>query len=319
MPLTRSASIALLASLLLGIRALGASEVKTLSEEWHDAKRDRDVPVKVYYPVDLDNKSAPVIIFSHGLGGSRDGYAFLGNTWASAGYISVHLQHIGSDDSLWRDGKPGKPIDKVKSGMTLQAYLDRVGDVRFAIDQLQAINNLDAGSKHALAGKLDLKHIAMAGHSFGAQTTQAIAGQIAVFGKREIGLADDRITCAIALSPAPPKAPADVGKAFSKMRVPILWMTGTNDTGVVRETKADERLVPYEKTTAKDQYLVVFTDADHMAFAGGGAMAKKISASVELTTTAFLDAYLRNEADKKKTLTDDLRKIVGDAGTVKSK
>ena len=41
----------------------------------------------------------PVIIFSHGLGGSRDGYEYLGRHWASHGYVSVHSTHIGSDTS----------------------------------------------------------------------------------------------------------------------------------------------------------------------------------------------------------------------------
>ena len=39
-----------------------------------------------------------MIVFSHGLGGTRDGYEYLGRHWASYGYVSVHLQHKGSDD-----------------------------------------------------------------------------------------------------------------------------------------------------------------------------------------------------------------------------
>src|ERR1035438_4187742 len=40
----------------------------------HDAKRGRDIPLRVYLPT--NTAPAPVILFSHGLGGSRMGSAF---------------------------------------------------------------------------------------------------------------------------------------------------------------------------------------------------------------------------------------------------
>jgi predicted dienelactone hydrolase len=47
--------------------------------------------------------AAPVVLFSHGLGGSRTGSVFLGEHWAARGYVAVFLQHPGSDDSIWKD------------------------------------------------------------------------------------------------------------------------------------------------------------------------------------------------------------------------
>ena len=78
------------------------SEVANSKLDWHDAKRDRNVPVKIYFPKDGPGPF-PVVVFSHGLGGSRDGYEYLGRHWAGCGYVSVHVQHIGSDDSVWKD------------------------------------------------------------------------------------------------------------------------------------------------------------------------------------------------------------------------
>src|SRR5438094_652536 len=78
-----------------------SAKVAILRETWHDKERDRDVPVKIYYPEKSD-APAPAIIFSHGLGGSRDGYEYLGQHWAGCGFVSVHLQHLGSDDAVWR-------------------------------------------------------------------------------------------------------------------------------------------------------------------------------------------------------------------------
>ena len=52
--------------------------------------------------------------------------------------------------------------------------VDRCKDVDFAIDRLTDANTDD---KSPLKGRLDLKHIGMAGHSFGGNTTMLIAGE----------------------------------------------------------------------------------------------------------------------------------------------
>ena len=72
----------------------------------HDAARDRDIPVRVYLPP--HTAPAPVVLFSHGLGGSRSGSAFLGEHWAARGYVAVFLQHPGSDESVWKNQPPGE-------------------------------------------------------------------------------------------------------------------------------------------------------------------------------------------------------------------
>ena len=42
----------------------------------HDTARNRDIPVRVYFPP--NDKPAPIVLFSHGLGGPREGSKFLG-------------------------------------------------------------------------------------------------------------------------------------------------------------------------------------------------------------------------------------------------
>src|SRR3954469_17976311 len=49
--------------------------------DWHDAARNRDVPAKIHFPSDSTGPF-PVIIFSHGLGGTREGYEYLARQWA---------------------------------------------------------------------------------------------------------------------------------------------------------------------------------------------------------------------------------------------
>jgi predicted dienelactone hydrolase len=57
----------------------------------------------------------PVILFSHGLGGSKENSAYLGNFWAAAGYIAVFMQHKGSDIDIWKSAPLGKRLKSLKS------------------------------------------------------------------------------------------------------------------------------------------------------------------------------------------------------------
>src|SRR5689334_1836534 len=151
----------------------GPLEVTATRLDWKDERRGRDVPVKVYAPK-AGAGPFPVIVFSHGLGGTRDGYEYLGRHWAGHGYVVVHVQHIGSDASVWQDVPPKDRMDAMrKSAHDLQNAVDRPLDVRFTIDQVEKLNKDDATFKN----RLDLAHIGMAGHSFGAYTTLAVAGE----------------------------------------------------------------------------------------------------------------------------------------------
>src|SRR5688572_5387110 len=155
----RHCSLAIPALLLPWL--LAATPVEIARFDWRDTSRDRDVPVKVYFSSNLAAR-APVILFSHGLGGTREAYEYLGRHWAASGFVSVHLQHIGTDDSAWRGQQ--RPMESMRRAVSAQGAIDRAGDVKFAIDQLTALNRDDPLFKR----KLDLEQIGMAGHSFGA-------------------------------------------------------------------------------------------------------------------------------------------------------
>ena len=83
-------------------------EAETVEWTVRDAARDRDIPLRVYLPA--LRAAEPVVLFSHGLGGSRDGCSYLGQHWAARGYVAVFLQHPGSDDSVWRDKSSKRKI-----------------------------------------------------------------------------------------------------------------------------------------------------------------------------------------------------------------
>ena len=74
-----------------------------------DAARQRDIPIRIYLPT--NSAPEPVVLFSHGLGGNREGSRFLGEHWAARGYVAVFPQHPGSDDSIWKGKSVKEMID----------------------------------------------------------------------------------------------------------------------------------------------------------------------------------------------------------------
>ena len=278
----------------------GRYSVGTLAEEWQDAARGRTVPVKVYWPKTTTN-AVPAILFSHGLGGTRDGYEYLGRHWASHGYAVVHLQHPGSDDTAWR-GQP-RPLAAMSAaaGNPTNA-LNRVGDVRFVLDRLTALNTAEA----SLPVRLDLAHVGLAGHSFGAHTTLATIGQR--FAGVGPSRADPRIRAAIAMSAPVPKllTPA----TYADVKTPVFHLTGTRDNSPIGDTSSADRRVPFDRITQAPELLLTLQDGDHMVFSGRPSLGRdrawdaRHHALILAGTTAFWEAFLKDDPSARKWLLD---------------
>lgn len=285
-----------------------AYAVQTVSETWVDAARDgREVPVKAYLPVDAGGPR-PVIIFSHGLGGTREGYSYLGEYWASHGYVSVHLQHLGSDDAVWRGERIGRRMGAMRQAIKeVSNSLNRPLDVSFALDRLEALNREDGSP---WLGRLDLERVGVAGHSYGAFTTMAIAGQ-AFIGRdgQSRNLADDRVDAAIAMSTQAPRDKRHYDESYAEIDIPVFVMTGTHDDSAISPTTPADRRVAFDHTPGPaeggpDVYLVTFTDGDHMIFSGRprrgfdpppGGDDKVFQAHICRSSLAFWDAYLTGD------------------------
>lgn len=273
--------------------APGPHKVATLLFDWQDAKRDRKVPVKIYHPADL-SAPAPVIVYSHGTGGSREGYAYLGQFWASHGYICVHPQHHGSDSEIFKGN--AKIVDALKKAVAdPKNAVDRPRDISFVLDELAKLNKDHA----ALKGKLDFAAVGLSGHSFGAHTTLVSAGQ-AMGG---VAVKDKRIKAIIPMSAAAPKIGVD--KAYADMKLPMMLMSGTLDDSPIGDTKAKDRRVPFDKVQGVDKWFINFEGGDHMIFSGRLAKdpQRKTDAefqrAIEQASLAFWDAYLKNDAGAK--------------------
>ena len=109
---------------------------ETMEFDWADAKRQRAVPVRLYWPNAMSTQ-VPLVVFSHGIGGSRRGYSYLGQHWASNGSASLHLHHVGSDRNLWF-GNPLGLVGRLHDAAHEREAIERPRDLRFALDQLLA-------------------------------------------------------------------------------------------------------------------------------------------------------------------------------------
>ncbi len=296
--------------------------VEVVRYDWIDAKRNRKVPVKIYYPKTAEG-TFPVIVFSHGLGGSREGYEYLGRHWAGCGYVSVHVQHLGSDNAVWQDSPRAEIMENMRrAAMNIANITNRPADITFVIDQLEQINKSDS----VLKGRLDLSRIGMAGHSFGAFTTLAVAGETFITpGGRHLSAIDPRIKAAIPMSSPVPENAAHFDEGFASIKVPCLHMTGTLDSSPIGNTTPKERRIPFDHSRNSDQFLITFDGGDHMIFSGRGRLMpndkdEEFQKLICIGSTAFWDAYLAGDASAKAWFTGGgFARALGSEGTFEMK
>ncbi len=275
---------------------VGTAEIVSKTFTVHDAARNRDLPTRVYLP--SSEKPAPVILFSHGLGGSCDNNPYLGNHWAARGYVVVFVQHPGSDEGVWKDAPLGQRMTAMKQAASMENFMSRSKDIPAVIDALTLWNK---DEKHPLHDRMDLKHIGMSGHSFGAKTTQSAAGQSAAGGL--VSAAEPRISAAVMMSPSPP-AMGDLAKAFSSIKIPCLLMTGTLDVSPIGNTSAEDRLKVFPYLTNAPAWQVVFDKGTHMSFGdrdlkGNSENGSRYHKAILALTTAFWDAELKGNTRAK--------------------
>lgn len=257
-----------------------------------DKARQREIPVRVYLPA--GKAPAPVLLFSHGLGGTREMGAYLGKHWAARGYAVVYLQHAGSDDSVWKGQPAEKRMAAMQEAASKKNFTLRVKDVSAVLDALAAGNK---DEKHPLAERLDLSRVGMSGHSFGAVTTQAVSGQSFVGSAR---FTDPRIRAAIAFSPSSPKY-GTAAAAFGAVKIPWMLMTGTKDVSVIGDTDVASRLAVYPALKG-EKYELVLDGAEHSAFTGSalpgetGRPNPNHHRAILALSTAFWDACLLQSA-----------------------
>ncbi|MEY2897611.1 MAG: hypothetical protein RL669_1880 [Pseudomonadota bacterium] len=323
-------TIALSGALAFGI-ARGAAPTDTrapyavglIDAVWTDNSRQRSLPLRLRLPEAPGRR--PVVIFSHGLGGSVDGGRAWGEHWARQGFVVIHLQHPGSDQGTWHGAE--RPAESLRAAANPEQYIARVADVKFVLDELA--RRQSAGEPWAQA--LDLSRVGMSGHSFGALTTQALAGQRLevppAWHAKAASLAEPRLRAFMAFSPSA-RSPA-AARQFLTIERPFFSITGSADgmVGPGLGVPPALRQVPFEGMPGPDQYLLVLDQADHMVFNGapagrGTRDAGRDGRHIELVaalSTAFWRAYLMDDAGARAWLERHAAAEVGAAGVFQRK
>ena len=275
----------------LPLRAIGETRAEapppftTLDFNWGDARRQRPVPVRLYMP--HATQPVPLIVFSHGIGGSRQGYTWLGRHFASEGIACLHLQHVGSDRQLW-SGNVFNLVGRLQAAAQEAEAIARAHDVRFALDTLLT---------GELAAAIDAERIVAAGHSYGANTTLLVSGASIVRDGRALEWRDDRVRAAIAISAPPFYGEAEPRKILQNVRVPSLHVTCTED--VIRipgyYSGSEDRVQVFDAIGSPLKWLAVYEGGSHSMFtdrSSGGALNPKAKRATGALAVAFVSAVL---------------------------
>jgi hypothetical protein len=132
-------------------------------------------------PIAKNRTPFPVVTFSHGIDSMSFYYTVLIEDLVSHGYVVASIEHTYVSRAVWfpdgrvitfhQDRPPADlPASERPNWMMKQATIGiNVGaaDVRFVVDRITELNH--DKKNFALAGTLDLKHIAAMGHSAGAE------------------------------------------------------------------------------------------------------------------------------------------------------
>ena len=243
---------------------------------------------------DLSAAKIPLIIFSHGIGGSRFGYSYLGRAWARDGFASLHLQHVGSDRKLWFSGSPFEIVNRLHKAARESEAIARAEDLRFALDQ--ALNG-------ELGNFLDGDRVIAAGHSYGANTTLLAAGAKLERHGKLVDLRDARIRAAIIISAPPFYGEMSSKQILEPIQIPSLHITATNDVIEIPGYFSDaiDRIKIFEDMGSKEKILAVFSGGSHSIFTdrigtGGLTLNSKVKLATSQLTSAFSCRVLNDDA-----------------------
>ncbi len=240
------------------------------------SKNIRPLDADLYLP-QQQSRPSPVVIISHGLGSAPSNYSYLAQHLASYGFAVVLPQHTGSDASHLESVLEGQALDDVNP----TEFANRPLDIKNLLDGLTQLATTDIN----LNGQLDLQHVGIIGHSFGAYTSLAVAGAtvdqsrikeqcespqptfnlslILQCRARELpspaeALSDSRIKAVIAVNPF---ASTVFGpKGIGSIQIPTMVVSSSND---ILTPAIPEQIYPFLWLKTPKKYLALLINAGH--------------------------------------------------------
>ena len=273
-----------------------------------DSRRNKDLHVRVFYP--SQPGQYPVIVFSHGAGGSQSCCEALTHHWASYGYVTLQPTH---DDSFRQRRASGTEdarfMQAVRDALKTPALWEsRPLDISLLIDLLPNLQ----GRFPELAAKLDTNRVGLGGHSMGSFTSEAIGGALFDLpGRLATNAADPRVKAILCLSPQGPGQFGLTERSFDDVAIPYLGITGSLDSLGPIASPAWHKF-PFDHSKPGDKYQIMIQGANHMSFISARTLlpnrapqAQSILDYTNSAALAFWDAYLKRDPSAKHYLQSD--------------
>jgi predicted dienelactone hydrolase len=254
--------------------------------------RGEDLQVRVSAPA--TGGGLPVLVFSHGYGWSMDGYAPLTDFWAAHGFVVVQPTHLDSRTL-------GLPAEDPR---TPRIWRLRIEDVTRVLDELDVLE----ASVPGLGGRLDRGRVAVAGHSWGAQTVSALLGARVLDADGAPGedLSDPRVKAGVLLaltgrggddlSPFAAEHFPFMNPSFDDMSTPALVVAGDQDQSALTTRGPDWFTDPYFLSPGSKS-LLTLSGAEHsLGGVSGYDVAETTDANPERVALVqrLTSAYLRS-------------------------
>ncbi|MCB1700925.1 MAG: alpha/beta fold hydrolase [Pseudomonadales bacterium] len=277
---------------------LGVVSARGLQLDERDG--ERALEFNLYYPD--TGTGYPLLLFSHGNWSNKDSYDAVIEHWVSHGYAVIapdHLDCCGAVSGI---------LNSLRYGQ-LGLIEGRVHDMQRLLARLPEIEKLQP----AFAGKSDPARLGLAGHSFGAFTAQQFGGAAALDPDTEKyqTYLDERVGAIVALSPPGPMFDTITAESWLQLSTPTLVTTGTWDIQPTFWPDWQMHLMSFETAVAGDKYALVTQGADHYM----GNLICRLEREetpqddallmVRIVSTAFLDAYLKNDATARAFIDSD--------------
>ena len=280
-----------------------ACAVNTVRFEIKD--RDASLPLVCRFPAEGQAKG--IVIFCHGLGGHGGDHVELSTFLASHGYLVIHptfadgvaaLEAVARELGFAPDGPevskwiifPPLRDRMFQILLTPHYWMERIRIVTAIMDNLAEIRAKTIGASSTPLPT------AIAGHSFGAYTSQLLAGaEIDMPGEGPRSFRDPRFAAAVLLSGQGRGQQGLREGSWAAMDGPVLTVTGTLDGGA-KGQDWNWKTEPFHHAPGGDKYLAVLHEADH--FLGGMTDNDPTPGhpdqreAVSMLPLAFLDAHL---------------------------
>ncbi|MFB7532694.1 alpha/beta hydrolase family protein [Streptomyces sp. NPDC056178] len=258
--------------------------------------RGENLQVRVSAPA--TGSDLPVIVFSHGFGWSMNGYAPLADFWAAHGFVVLQPTHLDSRTL-------GLPAEDPR---TPRIWRFRIEDLTRVLDGLDILE----ASVPGLAGRLNRDRIAVAGHSWGAQTASTLLGA-RVLGSDGVpgeDMSDPRVKAGVLLAltglgddltPFAAENLPFMKPSFDTMTTPALIVAGDNDQSHLSTRGPDWFTDPYTYSPAGKSLLTLFGAEHSLGGIPGYEVAETTDHSparvalIQHLTTAFLRSALHPE------------------------